>query len=845
MSDLLGVHYCKIEHTSTEVTKLIERYVNEDGMVIGWGVCRDGELGTCNTYNYITPFPIASPDKAIRVACTSLSSVWLGVRNYVLTMGNGMWGELGIGNPRFSPQVTVNECNSPIALVQIEMARPIGEDVIIDVTGACSHITCVTIGGAIYAWGANNYGQCHPDLSNACCGYAQRRVIRNEVVVQVASSNFASIARTMSGAVYGWGLSMLLGNEDDLMHQLSENNMELTPVPNEPNRRIVSNPVRFMGLEGKRITYVAAGPWHFAAVNCEGEVYTWGMGNNGRLGHGDTNDQIEPTVVAALEGIVVIEVACGCYHTVFVSEDGDAFACGDNQAAQCGLLGVYDVTIPKRIPVTGRRQVSHASCGRTHTHLLLTTGEVVVYGSGLGLGVGVGYGLRQVRCQPVMHNYTTLWTTSNVMHGFGLVVPKSTCMLVLGMPHRGVPCELDSIGLKDGILSCGVGSGFTLLVSRRGSSYSFGMGGWGQLGVDVSSASHFTPERVPVLTHATRIQFFARCVVTYVAAGFSFSMAITEGERVFAWGSNSYSQCGLGVDPADYPKIPFPQEITWLADKQVIQVACGSYFALALTASGTVYSWGIVDCCGVGSDPVKSKIPAHMVMNKVGSEKRRVIISPVRVSGLSNIIQVAAGGWHALALNSIGEIYAWGLGSGGRLGLGGSSTQTRPFRIDHPAVFTRIGCGCYTSYGIDDDANLYLWGVNERHQLGRRGKVDTPHLALENVKDVCLGKYFTLALTFRNTFHMAGVLECTNKTYKTDSFRDTDALPTQLKPRSLRENKSVGLRLYAGLEHAIVLAEVNAISSNIIGEATHALRRQPQAIIERYTMFTEAMRYSI
>ena len=44
---------------------------------------------------------------------------------------------------------------------------------------------------------------------------------------------------------------------------------------------------------------MAAGASHSACVDNRGICYTWGYGANGRLGHGDTNDRLEPTPVAA------------------------------------------------------------------------------------------------------------------------------------------------------------------------------------------------------------------------------------------------------------------------------------------------------------------------------------------------------------------------------------------------------------------------------------------------------------------------------------------------------------------------------------------------------------------
>lgn len=830
-----GVLYSNMEQISPAARRLMERYISGDGVIVGWGFCRNGELGTNFRYNLVTPMMIGGHDKPIRMACGGLSSVWLGIRNIIMSMGGGMWGELGVGNPRFCPRVLANEANMPICPGQVDVCTFTQDDVMIDVTSGSAYYACVSLKGNVFTWGANNYGQCHFDLENACCGYGQRRSVDGEKIVEAACSNFSMLVRTMSGAIYGWGEATLLGERAEVERQLVAAGASLAPMKVVDKRSIATHPIHLASLDDKAIIVLAAGPWHFAAVSSSGAVYTWGLGNNARLGHGDHDDRYAPQLVEAMADRHVVNVACGSFHTVFITDTGDAYACGDNQGGQCGVLGEYVVTVPARMHVVGNRRVVHASCGRMHTTLLLSNGDAVVYGCGLGLGIGVGYGMRMVRCQPILENYTVLWTKSGPTHGLALTMPKNTTMFVLGVPHRGVPVALTSIGLKEGILSCGVGAGFTLMVSRRGSCYSFGIGGWGQLGFDTAQAKVFTQDRVPVYPQATRIGFFSRTIVTSVAAGFSFSMAITEGERVFAWGNNSFAQCGLGVDPRKYQRISQPREIAWLADKEIVQVTCGSYFALALSASGYVYSWGTIECCGVGLEPDAALVPPHMIMRDVSKETRGVVLSPVLVDGLRNIIQVAAGGWHGMALNAIGEIYAWGVGTGGRLGLGDSEHHYTPVRIAHGAFFTRIGCGCYTSYGIDDNAKLYVWGVNDRTQLGVPGsKVTTPTMVLEDVREACLGKYFSLALTHHNTFHFSGVMEFDTTSHTSTSFADTDSLPEKLKPESLHAEHFRGLKLYGGLEHVIVLLEKDPIPESIMKEAIRGMREQPERIVRKY-----------
>ena len=53
------------------------------------------------------------------------------------------------------------------------------------------------------------------------------------------------------------------------------------------------------------------GSAYSAAVTSSGELYTWGKGTYGRLGHGSSDDHTHPTLVNALKGHHVTYVACG------------------------------------------------------------------------------------------------------------------------------------------------------------------------------------------------------------------------------------------------------------------------------------------------------------------------------------------------------------------------------------------------------------------------------------------------------------------------------------------------------------------------------------------------------
>ena len=83
-------------------------------------------------------------------------------------------------------------------------------------------------------------------------------------------------------------------------------------------------------LKTKTVVQVASDTEHTAWVTADGLVFVCGAGVDGRLGLGDTEDRVVPTLVREeLEGRKVLQVAVGNNHTMCVTEDGSAFVFGN------------------------------------------------------------------------------------------------------------------------------------------------------------------------------------------------------------------------------------------------------------------------------------------------------------------------------------------------------------------------------------------------------------------------------------------------------------------------------------------------------------------------------------
>lgn len=94
------------------------------------------------------------------------------------------------------------------------------------------------------------------------------------------------------------------------------------------------------------ICAIDAGDFHSIAAAVDGRVWTWGRGKYGRLGHGDSENCLGPKLVGSLSETPIVGVAAGGQHTVLLSQRRRVYTCGQNRAGQLGLGHDDECSVP-------------------------------------------------------------------------------------------------------------------------------------------------------------------------------------------------------------------------------------------------------------------------------------------------------------------------------------------------------------------------------------------------------------------------------------------------------------------------------------------------------------------
>uniref|UniRef100_A0A673FTR5 VPS9 domain-containing protein n=1 Tax=Sinocyclocheilus rhinocerous TaxID=307959 RepID=A0A673FTR5_9TELE len=105
------------------------------------------------------------------------------------------------------------------------------------------------------------------------------------------------------------------------------------------------------------------------------EVWSWGCGQEGQLGHGDLLPRPQPVCVKSLNGKEVLRVAAGAHHSLALTAQSQVFSWGCNTSGQLGHME-SPTTLPHLTKLSDGIRVWDIGAGQQHT-LLLADGDCI------------------------------------------------------------------------------------------------------------------------------------------------------------------------------------------------------------------------------------------------------------------------------------------------------------------------------------------------------------------------------------------------------------------------------------------------------------------------------------
>ena len=343
---------CGLEHTIT---------LSDDGTVHSFGRNKEGALGLGHNNNVSLPTPIPNLPKINMISCGSHFTVCVDHEGFVWSFGKNNRGQLGTGNK--------TNFNVPQKLQNIPPVH--------SVSCGSDHTLMITNDSNLCSCGGNYFGQlCHGDKEYR--SIPQQTSFSN--ISKISAGYTHSLFQNNKGEIFSCGYNQL--GACGLGHF---NHPQITPslIPNLPSNIVQfvcgNNHSLFLDSEGNvfsvghnnfgklglghntnqnelnkipnipPIKTISCGGSSCYLIDFEGNLWSFGYNRYGQLGHGDTTHKITPKIINALKDIQQISYGCCGHYFIAKNSQNQIFATGYNNFGQLGTGDTESVSIPKEI----------------------------------------------------------------------------------------------------------------------------------------------------------------------------------------------------------------------------------------------------------------------------------------------------------------------------------------------------------------------------------------------------------------------------------------------------------------------------------------------------------------
>jgi alpha-tubulin suppressor-like RCC1 family protein len=302
----------------------------------------------------------------------------------------------------------------------------------------------------------------------------------------------------------------------------------------------------------------------------------------------------------------------------------------------------------------------------------------------------------------------SLWTWGYNIYGElgdGTVVNKSS------------PVQIGSLYNWKQVSGCLTGGGDTsAAIKTDGTLWMWGSTYLGIIPIGVSSTTYYSsPIQIGALNNWKQVSIERNC---------SSGLAVKTDGTLWAWGSNTSGQLGLGATQNYSSPVQVGSLTNWK------QVSNGQVYSVALKTDGTLWTWG--------GSPLLANASS----------------SPVQIGALTNWKQVSGGLYHSGFIKTDGTLWMAGSNYYGELGDGTAVGKTSPVQIGALTNWKQVSCGYQYTTALKTDGTLWAWGYNNFGQLGNGVNSATVYYSspiqvgsLTNWKSTSTGVYGTLAIS--------------------------------------------------------------------------------------------------
>ena len=568
----------------------------------------------------------------------------------------------------------------------------------------------------------------------------------------------------------------------------------LFAAPNTNHNSVPTSLYSFEGLLDVEIGFRVG-----CVIDSAYRLYCWGDNTFGQLG--------EPQIVSGSPTFNPpkeidstqqwLQVALGGGHSCALSASSELFCWGDNSFGQLGI-GVLggEKTVPQKVKNPSGWKFVDSGGGR-HTCAISRNGELHCWGKNPDGRLGDGTNLDRLEPTPV--NDLGTWETVSIgmTHSCGIKMDRSLWCWGSGM--RG-QLGLGSLSNKSVPVKVGnqtwnrVSAGFehTCAITTENKLYCWGRNDWRQAGSG-DQADKLVPFQVSNSSNWSD-----------VSVGGHHACAENNAGDIYCWGNDSSGQLGRLSQLDLTEPVLVNNEVTWK------DVMASDTSSCAMSSFGELYCWGareygmpnsevggyVLEPTRIGDDSDWGNFLGHqdeyyiyggvsaggtyegywrddnfpLTTFKKGygfgfatkgetlqfwgraNPSHQGIVQARDITDVSAWDQLAKSVGHTCGIRNAGDLYCWGLGSYGQLGLGTLGKVEQPSLVEPAGAWKKVGVGQIHTCAIRIDGGLYCWGTDldlrVSGSLVSSGDVSTPtQIAVgQNWVDLSVSTDFTCAI---------------------------------------------------------------------------------------------------
>lgn len=628
--------------------------VGDDGSIWTWGDNFFGQLGDGTRISRSIPQRIKGLSGFKAVACGANHTLALKGDGTVWAWGHNYCYQLGTGDK-------LNK--SPVLVKGLTNVKSLA--------AGFNHSVALKNDGTVWTWGRNyecQLGRITAEKESAAPG----KIKELTGIIAIAAMGDYSAALKKDGTVWIWGdvyeeiqkpikvngLNRIksialtaenvfaLGNDNTVLRYNTFNRKGIKKIPNFTN-----------------ISLISCSKYQIAALKNDGSL--WLSGETHAVSVAYSGPEPEYDASTMVEGVTNVQsIASGYNHLFILKNDGTVWGLGNNKLGQLGNGIKIAESVPNK--VIGLSNVVAVDASNYQSMALLGDGRVSVWGDAMGEFISWDNN----STPKVISDLDSIIAIAGTNRSFAVLKSDGTVWR-WGSNAGDVPAKAETL---EDITSITGGENYDYrfaALKNDGTVWEW---------ADISRNS--IPHMVRGVTD-----------ITAISKGVGNTVALRKDGTVWGWSNFSSFEDDL-PDTEDVP-----EQIPGLND--VIAVSTEKTISFALKNDGTVWVWEVDKYgCFNGKPPIQVKGLAGITAISDSSiaikndgtvwtwgyyvedgKETMSTTDPVKVSGLSNIVEISSGFSHSLALDKDGTVWAWGLNCEGQLGDGTVLYEETPVQV--------------------------------------------------------------------------------------------------------------------------------------------------------------------